>query len=181
MVSLDRHAAATFGLTGKLNLLPGWPAARYGHCVDDPGLRRCRPRGLDRSPGRSYSLVHHETVVRVNRDGERATRWRTRRGIHDTRRERSKSSSVAQLNCVDVVAHHVAGTRVVCFNPVLPVRGCRCVGIFGNDIYCRAAGREGRIQRFLCAVNAGNSGSTYRWLCFAVAHERRASRSHIGL
>lgn len=57
-------------------LLPDRPAAGYRHCMDDGGQRGRVSGGFYRSTGRRGPLVHHETVVPINRDGKRAACWR---------------------------------------------------------------------------------------------------------
>ena len=53
-------------------LLPDWPAAGYRHGVDDGGQRGRISGGFYRSTGRRDSLVHDETIIRINRDGKRS-------------------------------------------------------------------------------------------------------------
>ena len=162
-------------------LLPDRSAARYRHRVNNGGQRGRSPRGLYRSTGRSHSLVHHKTVVRVDRDGERSTCRRPRRGIHDTRLEWVKPSRVSKLNRIDIVANYVSRIRIVRLDPILPVRGGRRVSIFSDYVYRGSAGRERGVERFLGAIDASDSCSSDGRVRLAVAHECRAARCHVGL
>lgn len=163
------------------SLLPGWPAVGDRHTLNCRGQRICRASRLDGPARRRDPFVNYKAIVRIKSNRKRAARRIPRTRIDNSRSQRAETRRIPKLNRVDVVADYVAGTCVVCLNPILPVGCIGAVRILSDDSYGWSGWNQGCIERFLRAVNACDGCGRHCRSRFAVAHKRRASRSHIGL